>query len=349
MRRLLGLLLRVTFVTHILRFINRKKVTILMLHGVAGDHPDAGWEPLWPRMSPARLDLVMQQLSEFYQFISLADAVDIVAGRKPPIRNALVLTFDDGYRNNVLEALPVLDKYAAPATFYIASGFVETGRSFWIDRLDYALQMAPQAVRLIEAEGQAFDLRDLDRASLSEGYRRLRLHIKARAKNDEAMLKQFDSISSALESKAASAIVDVIDSDPFASVVTWNQLAEAGRAGVEIGSHTVDHLRLTAVPAGTVERQLVDSREEIADRTGQNCSHFCYPNGDFDGAVARQVRDAGYESAVTTSKGLNQVGHDLMTLRRFPMPGNTDAFNNLLAISGFAELPVIRRLVARMQ
>ena len=110
MKRLIALLLRATFVLHIVRFLNRKKVTILMLHGVAGDHAEAGWAPLWPRMTPERLDLVLSQLGRHYRFVSIDDAVDMIAGRKPALSNALTLTFDDGYRNNLTEALPVLEK-----------------------------------------------------------------------------------------------------------------------------------------------------------------------------------------------------------------------------------------------
>jgi len=78
-KRLLGLLLRITFVTHILRFLNRRAVTILMLHGVAADHSEAGWSPLWPRLTPERLDLVLGHLSRHYQFISLEEAVEVIA------------------------------------------------------------------------------------------------------------------------------------------------------------------------------------------------------------------------------------------------------------------------------
>ena len=53
MKRLVLLLIRISGVVALLRFLNRRKVTILMLHGVAGEHPEAGWAPLWPRTSPA--------------------------------------------------------------------------------------------------------------------------------------------------------------------------------------------------------------------------------------------------------------------------------------------------------
>lgn len=348
MRRLLGILLRITFVTHILRFLNRRKITILMLHGVAAEHADADWHPLWPRLTPQRLDTVLGQLAEHYEFMSIDAAVDVISGRKPPPRNGLVLTFDDGYRNNVTEALPVLEKHGVPAAFYIATGFVETGESYWIDRLDFALQHAPEEARLIEALGKTYDLRNLDRSALAEGYKRMRLGVKNSVPDDEQMLAEFDRISTALERAAGTSIKDVIDVDPYVAVATWEQLSGCAASGVEIGSHTVNHCRLTGIRHDEVARQLAESKSQLEQRIDGPCRHFCYPNGDHDESVATLVDEAGYSSAVTTDNGLNSVGDDLMTLRRYPMPTSSDTFSNLLAVSGFAELPVVRSILGRL-
>ena len=348
MKRLIALLLRATFVLHAVRFLNRNKVTILMLHGVAGEHEDAGWAPLWPRMTPERLDEVLGQFARHYRFVTLDDAVEMIAGRKPMIHNAMVLTFDDGYRNNLTEALPVLEKHGVPATFYIATGFVETGASYWIDRLDYALQKAPDEARLVEAVGAQHDLRGLDRGQLAEAYKRMRLGVKNSVPDDEQMLAEFDRISAQLEEAADTSIRDIIDTDPYVSVASWQELKDVARRGVEIGSHTVDHCRLTGIDRERVAQQLKDSMQQVAAGVELECRHFCYPNGDHDAGVAEQVREAGYTSAVTTDNGLNGVGDDLMTLRRYAMPARKDAFANLMAISGLTQLPVLRRIAGRL-
>ena len=78
-------------------------------------------------------------------FVSLGDAVEMLAGRKPLVPYSLVLTFDDGYRNNITHALPLLRRNQVPATIYLATGHVEERRPFSFDRLDYALQHAAPA------------------------------------------------------------------------------------------------------------------------------------------------------------------------------------------------------------
>ena len=123
------------------------------------------------------------------------------------------------------------------------------------------------------------------------------------------------------------------------------QLADVARDGVTIGSHTVDHFRLDAVAPDVVDVQLAKSKVDIEDNLKLECQLFCYPNGSFSDTVCKQTRGAGYRAAVTTNKGLNRVGDDLYRLKRFAMPAKATAFDNLLAISGFSELPLVRRLV----
>ncbi|MBT8080175.1 MAG: polysaccharide deacetylase family protein [Gammaproteobacteria bacterium] len=344
MKKLLRLIVRCFGLVHILRFLNRRKVTILMLHGVAGDHPEAGWQPLWPRVTPGKLDTVLTQLGRHYEFVSLDDAVEMLSGSQPMRNNCLALTFDDGYRNNLTEAWPVLKKHGAPATFFVATGFVGSGRSFWIDRLDYALQTVDDRERLVAANGETFDLRGLARPQLAEHYTHLRLAIKNSVANDDEMLRIFDAISSSLEAKSGSTIDDVIETDPYVSVADWQELADVAREGVTIGSHTVDHFRLDAVPDEVVDSQLARSKADIESNLQRACTLFCYPNGSYTDAVCERTRRAGYRAAVTTEKGLNGIGDDLYRLKRYAMPAKATAFDNLLAISGFSELPLLRRL-----
>jgi peptidoglycan/xylan/chitin deacetylase (PgdA/CDA1 family) len=345
MKRLIRQLVRLLGVLHMLRFCNRRKVTILSLHGVAGDHPEAGWQPLWPRVAPEELDSVLGQLGQYYEFVSLDEAVAMISGSSPVRNHSLALTFDDGYRNNITEAWPVLKKHGAPATFFVSTGYIETGRAFWIDRLDYALQKSPDDARLVAANGASFDLRGLSREQLGHGYRKLRLGIKNEIRNDQEMLAAFDSLSASLEAASGQAIGDVIDSDPYASVANWQEFEMAAADGVIIGSHSVDHNRLDAIPRGSVDAQLLQSKAEIENHLNLDCRYFCFPNGSFDDFVLQQTESAGYSAAVTTVRGLNKVGDGMFSLKRYAMPSKENAFDNLLSISGFFELPVVRRFL----
>ncbi|MGH9793616.1 MAG: polysaccharide deacetylase family protein [Candidatus Acidiferrales bacterium] len=85
-------------------------------------------------------------------------------------------------------------------------------------------------------------------------------------------------------------------------LMTWDQVKELADAGVEFGSHTVNHPDLTQLAHADLERELAESRREIEQRTGRKAAHFCYPYGKW----SRAVRDATmrhYVSACTTIAG----------------------------------------------
>ena len=80
----------------------RSKVTILMLHGVTDPAAPAAWKPLRPQLTKEQLTQTMTVLAKYYQFISLQDATEMLAGTRPLSPNSLVLTFDDGYRLSLI-------------------------------------------------------------------------------------------------------------------------------------------------------------------------------------------------------------------------------------------------------
>lgn len=345
MKRLLLFLVYVSGLLSLWRYLHRKQITILALHGVADAKQAAGWRPLWERPSAAHLDTILTQFGRHFTFLSLDEAVDIITGRAPAVDHGLVLTFDDGYRNNVTDALPVLAAHDAPCTLFVATGFVESGRAFWIDRLDYAIQHAPDAARDIRHGTLHFDLRGLTREDLRTAYRDLRLAVKdAASDDDDEMLRIFATMSDELESAGGASIADVIDDDPFVSVASWSELARAAEEGAIIGSHTRDHRLLAAIPAAEIDEQLTASKREIEERLAMECRYHAYPNGSHDDFVVERVKAAGYAAAVTTRTGLNRVGDDPYRLKRYALPTGQSAFRNLVTISGVLELPIVRRL-----
>lgn len=346
MKRVLRYLVYASGLLALWRYLHRKQITILMLHGVAGENAGARWRPLWERMPASKLDAMLAVLGRYYRFLSLDEAVDILAGRKPPVDYGLVLTFDDGYRNNVTEAVPVLKAHGASATLFVATGFVETGRAYWIDRLDYALQHAPDSARDLQSGELRFDLRGRDRAGLVAGYRDLRLEVKKACPDDETMLRVLDELATQLESAAGTTIADVIFDDPYVSIASWAELARAAEEGMTIGSHTRDHTRLAAIPRDEVDEQLTESRRELGERLGRECRYFAYPNGSLDDYVMERVAAAGYAAALSTRAGLNRIGENLYALRRFASPVMRAPAEVLVEISGILESSLFRRLRA---
>src|SRR4051812_40637037 len=93
------------------RFLHRRHITILMVHGVMDTEQPTSWVPLRPQLSRRTLDDALCRLSRYYRFVSLDDAVAMLVGKLPLQPYSIVLTFDDGYRNNFTHALPILRRH----------------------------------------------------------------------------------------------------------------------------------------------------------------------------------------------------------------------------------------------
>jgi peptidoglycan/xylan/chitin deacetylase (PgdA/CDA1 family) len=106
----------------------------------------------------------------------------------------------------------------------------------------------------------------------------------------------------------------------YAFSLTWAQIYEMNHAGMEFGSHTVDHPFLTRQTPAQVWHELVDSKWLLQTRLGKPVSVFAYPFGAYNNLVVAEVAQAGYTAAVTTNAGAYQYAAGLLTLHRITIP-----------------------------
>ena len=317
------------------RFLRRNRVTILTVHGVMDTEEPVSWVPLRPQLSRQVLEKNLRCLSRYYHFVSLQDAVAMLTGKVPVQPYSLVLTFDDGYRNNLKHALPILRRYQAPATFFVTTGNIEQRRPFWFDRLDYVLQCADIDGRSIEIGNTPIHFHSKDRHLLRESYRELREAAKAMSQDLE-MQRELEAFAESLERNSGHRLADIWEEDDWSAVLNWSDVRTAISQSVTIGSHTVDHIRLGLVEGDVARHQLMRSKEMIEAQTGLPCRYFCYPNGSTTPAVAELVRECGYDAAVTAEEGSNSIGTDLMTLRRVDLPTSINPVEVLVKVSGLS-------------
>jgi peptidoglycan/xylan/chitin deacetylase (PgdA/CDA1 family) len=109
----------------------RGAVAILLYHRVAELESD----PQQLAVTPARFEEQLRVLRATCTPVALADVPRLLRARKLPKRPVAV-TFDDGYRDNLHEAKPLLERHGVPATVFVASGYVGRGTEFWWDELE---------------------------------------------------------------------------------------------------------------------------------------------------------------------------------------------------------------------
>ena len=327
-------LLRTAGIMSIYRIRRRDEVIILTFHGIMSPRPGQRWRPFRRFLAPERLEQYVRMLTRSkYTLVSLHDALEMVAGRRPILRNSAVLTFDDGYRNHATEAWPILRRYGVPATFFVATSMVQRPRPFSFDRMDYAFQNLPSNVERISVEigGIRKELCVADRGERRDAFWEVRAECK---KHD---MHCVESVLAQLEGVSVGNLCDICEQDDWTALMTVADVKRIAQEGADIGSHTVDHVSLDRVTDATARDQLVESKHTIEQWTGRECGHVSYPRGLINTRTAGLAREAGYQGGVTTLHGGNRSGADLMLLRRVSAGAGLSANELLAVITGMSQ------------
>lgn len=232
-------------------------------------------------------------------------------------RRFAAFTFDDGYRDNRDYALPIMRRFDAPMTVYVASDFAAgTGRLWWV------------ALERIVAQSEAITL-PLDGVEV-------RIEAATAAQKQDAFARLHDHFRRLPTDHDINAAVGVlarrcgIDDTAISRelCMSWDELkAFAADPLVAIGAHTISHCNLAHEAADQARHEIAASRERIAAVLERPVKHFAYPYGDKAAAGRREFDTTialGFDTAVTTRPGMLFPAHadHLTALPRLSLNGN---------------------------
>ena len=226
------------------------------------------------------------------------------------------ITFDDGYRDNLEHAYPVLKKYEVPFAIYVATGFTDQVGEMWWLALEQVIAKNELLGLRLDGQDRWFNCRTPDEKQAV--YEHLYWWLRS--------LKTEDELRQAVRELAARYHVDT--SHYCADLcMTWQEMAGlAADPLCTIGAHTVNHVMLAKVSESAVRSELENSRSVIEAALGVRPQHFAYPVGDRTSAGPREFKVAaelGYKTAVTTRPGAIFKGHSdhLLALPRISLNG----------------------------
>jgi peptidoglycan/xylan/chitin deacetylase (PgdA/CDA1 family) len=244
-------------------------------------------------VTPERFAEHLTVLSRRVEFVTLDEVC------RPSRTPRVVVTFDGGYVDNLVHAVPIAQRFGVPITVYVSSGVVGDARGFWWDRL---------ARLVLHGASEPIDL-----PVVIGG-----VEIPARFGRPETARQMLEVLRARLRPRTPQEIDDVLvdlgqrlsvgtDAALDARTVTHLELDSlAASEGVTIGAQTVDHILLRArtypVQIGTIRTAKVDLEAQL----GGSVRHFAYPFGgrdSFNGDSIAAVRSAGFETATTTMSG----------------------------------------------
>jgi peptidoglycan/xylan/chitin deacetylase (PgdA/CDA1 family) len=225
--------------------------------------------------------------------VSATDVAEAVAGQRSLPDRAVLVTFDDGFRNNLTWAAPELERLGIPALIHVATGYIGQDRLLWTQELDerilsWRYGTLPMPHRPHDAPLPA---RFAERITLAE-------HVR--------------SICKRLPNETRICYLDRLRDEPLPlgkswhrelyAFLSWDEVRSLRQRGFSIGSHTVSHPILTRLTHHNLTAELCDSKATIEREVGGSCPWLAYPNGgptDVSSEVVSAAEQAGYKVGFT--------------------------------------------------
>jgi peptidoglycan/xylan/chitin deacetylase (PgdA/CDA1 family) len=279
----------------------RDGTLILCYHRVAEGVED----PFHLCVRPGNFAAHLEEISRSRELSTLDDLS--IPSRRPRV----VVTFDDGYRDNLTTALPIAESKGVPITIFVASGILGNHNGFWWDRLGTLLRSRPPHVTEIDLPVGGQNVRlPLGSSGIRADLDSVRRHLLPLRVTD--IERALDAVSEQWQ----------VDSPPppDAGTLTREELLQlAASDTATIGAHTVDHVRLRDRPARDQQDTISGSKQKLEQSIGRAVLHFAYPFGrrdDFDDRSVDAVRSAAFDTACTTIPGTARASADPYRLPR---------------------------------
>ncbi|HEU4603395.1 MAG TPA: polysaccharide deacetylase family protein [Steroidobacteraceae bacterium] len=295
------------------RHLSGAELVVLAYHRVldVGEESQYEFDPELVSASPEEFEWQMRFVRDNFDVLSFKDVGDHVQGRARLPRRPLVVTFDDGFDDNYHHAFRILKNVGIAATFFISTGYIGTDRIFWFDWLAHLLMRAPPGtVRIPELPAALPASSDVAARRAATNQLLAKIKTLSERRRSEILL-ELEALGREFGIRTASAA-----SRPM----TWEQVIEMHRGGMEIGSHTVSHPILSTMEPDALRFELTQSKAEIESRLNVPVRVIGYPVGTsdaFNAEVVASVRAAGYELGCSYVPGTNPLRDlDRFRLRR---------------------------------
>lgn len=273
-------------------------------------------DPMSPsEPTAAWFESLIAMLKRRFDLIGVAEAVrraqeGLLNGR------TLSITFDDGYADNFEVALPILKQHGAPATFFVASGFLDGGRMWNDSIIETCRRLPPGRHETGDPENGPVTLDDWEsrRAAASR------------------LITAWKHLSPDQRQRRVDGFAALADRLPDDLMMTTEQLRRmASTPGITIGGHTVSHPILAALAPGEARDEIEGGKHALEEKLQIELDLFAYPNGkhgaDYLNEHAEMVRDVGFRAAVATNWGRLTSASDVFRIPRFtPWHADLDRF-----------------------
>jgi len=283
----------------------RPDLAVLTYHRVSdrGDAVPPGLLSATPNAFAAQ----MRWLAASGRAVTAGEVLAARSGGAPLRPGAVLVTFDDAYRDVAEVAWPVMRAHGIRPLLFVPTAFPDGDERFWWDRL-YAATMTGDGP--LQTPIGAFARED--RAARLTAYRALRAHVKAIAHRDAMAL-----VDEVAEAAGAAVAAD-------ATVLGWAELRDLAADGVDVAPHSRTHPRLDRLPADELDDELAGSLADLRAEIPDAVPAIAYPSGGVSANAVAVARRAGLQLGFTTERGTNDRDADPLLLRRINVGRRTN-------------------------
>ena len=271
-------------------FLARDQALILTYHSIQTQPLPF---PVWHHLDAARFEAHIAYLARHFRCVALSTLLDEMRGGRI-VPYTVALTFDDGYRDNLTVALPILQRYRVPATLFVTTGFVGGTQLLWPEQV--ACTLALTKIPVLAFVNVSYAL--VSNAQKGIAYRQLARVFKNTPPENiptqlSALLLSAEVTPEQLRSSAWHKSLQPLD---------WNEVQTLQASGLfEFGAHTQTHRRLSALPDAEAEREITTPKQILENHVGP-IHYFAYPHGstgDYTDEHRAMAVRAGYSAVFT--------------------------------------------------
>jgi len=311
---------------------------ILMLHRVTRDPAKPCGFNSHLAITPDFLDAVLTEMRDLgFRFVSM-DEIEERLQSRPGAERFIAITADDGYRDNLTCALPVLEKHAAPMTIYVAPALIDGRVDLWWDVLE-DIVCASSRIFLDTANGRAtFDAETPVQKARANSAIHNYLTTELPEEEQRRVLRQL----------AAQAGVDA-GRPSRETLMDWDEVRRAAAHPlITIGAHTLHHYSLKRLAEDRARAEMRDGARYLEIELGSKPRHLSYPYGYAAAVGERETRIAaelGFATAVTTRHGVlhrDHLGH-MHALPRISINGRYQRVSHVRTMVNGVTTPLANR------
>jgi len=272
------------------RWRHKRDVRILMYHGFSENRDG--------------LRRQCEQIRRSYQPVSMSQVSAALNGGATLPDHAVAITVDDGYRNFLTNGYPCFREFEIPATVFLVSDFLDRKTWLWWNQIEYAFEYTTNRVVDLQLGAKSLTL-TLGRPD-------------ERQQQAHCIAESLTNVTNCERLERTRHIFDVLGVDipaeppPAWEALHWEEVRQLASGNVEFGAHTKTHPILSSIgEEASLREEIQTSKLRVEQELGRPVVHFCYPNGrqaDIGPEVLRITRESGFQTAVTTEPGMNQLG-----------------------------------------